>query len=487
MLLLRDLDGLPDGRIAELLGVSPRGVQAAHLAGRAALGGREPRRSLDEALLEGDDGPAADAGERRDPLPAVRGLARRQRKDLLLRTAAVVTVLAVAAGVPLAIRAWQRTHDSVSVRVARGLLDWPARGALADDGGFLRSATDVWRAEAARAGGAPPATDVRALYAGRLGTGRFAVLEGLDTGRAAWVAIIAEHGPDGDTKLSLDAVGRLPARPPPVLVFGYDGNLNVPWLEPAPPSAYYQALVSPVVTRLEQRVFGLKRPNPYPTGFRRLELKDGLSQSWLSVPTGTRGSLRAYRRDALVFEGVMPLAGLVPEPVTVAGVPPPLPARGDRVSDEQQHADGLLFAERLGGCAVNISTLWAGVLPDGVPARLLAARCGGQYGTGLAVGRGVRSELADFRPQRPGLRGLDAVASRTPPSSRTFTVYVVAVARATGTRLDLLVSGRRVAASASGVLVAAVPPPTARCACPDAELRAYDSSDRRLSVGGGVT
>lgn len=486
-------EGLSEPEVADLLRVSPRTAHGAYLRAVATLQegavGNQPGQLRPATWTSATEAPPAaeEPGSDRQPLPRIRERARRQRRTLLLRTAAVITLLAIAAGIPPAIRTWQRAHDSRSVRVARGLLDWPARGALAGDGGFVRSATEVWRAEAARAGGAPPATDVRALYAGRLGTGRFAVLEGLAAGRTPWVAVVAEHGPDGATKLTLDAVGRLPARQPPVLVFGYDGNLNVPWLEPAPPSAYYQALVSPRVTRLEQRVFGLKRPNPYPTGFRRLELKDGLSQSWLSVPSGTRGSLRAYRRDALLFEGVMPLAGPVPEPVTVAVVPPPLPPRGDRVSDDQQHADGLLFAERLGGCAVNVSTLWAGLLPDGVPARLLAAGCGGQYGTALAVGSGVRSELADLRPQRPGLRGIDAVAGRTPPSSRTFTAYVVAVARAPSTRLSLLVAGQKVAESTAGVLVAAVPPPTVKCACPDAELRAYDQSDRRLSVGGGVT
>lgn len=491
VLLLREVEQLSEFETAELVGIAPRRAHAAYLAAATSLRERAPDYRLadlpEEIATTGR--PDRDAsGWSADPLEAVRRRASRQQRRLLVRAGAALGALALALAVPLSIRYVQhRAHDPLSVPVARGLLDWPTRGALAHDGGFLGTVQQVWRTGAAGAGGEPPTSDVRALYAGRLGTGRFAVLEGLDAGRTPWVAVVAEHGPDEATTMTLDAVGRLPAVPPPVLVLGYDGNLNVPWLEPAPPSAYYQALVSPRVTRLEQRVLGLKRPDPYPPGFRVLELQDGLSQSWLSVPAGTRGALRAYRRDRLIFEGVMPLRDPVPQPVTVTVVPPPMPASGQRVGGEQQHLDGLLFAERLGGCSVEVSTVWAGLLPDGVPARQLAARCGSHYASALAVGRDARSELVDFSLMRLGLRGIDVVAGRAPPSRRTREAAVVAIARDPDTRLELLSSGRLAASSRTGVLVASVPPPSGRCRCPDAELRAYDPAGRRLSVGGGLT
>jgi len=491
VLLLRDVEQLSEFETAELVGVPHRTARAAHLAAATTMRERAPDYRLGDlpAAVAMSGGWDRDApGWPGHPIPAVHRRAMQQRRRLLVRAGAALGAMLLGLAVPPSLRYLHHSADDpLSVPVARGLLDWPSRGALARDTGFLRSVDRVWRSGAAGAGGSAPASDVRALYAGRLGTGRFAVLEGLDADRTPWVAVVAEHGPDGATTMTLDALGRLPAAPPPVLVFGYDGNLNVPWLEPAPPSAYYQALVSPQVTRLEQRVLGLKRPNPYPQGFRALELEDGLSQSWLSVPAGTRGALRAYRRDRLVFQGVMPLHDPVPLPVSVTVVPSPLRPSGQRVADEQQRLDGLLFAERLGGCAVDVSTLWSGRLPDGIPARLLAASCGRYYASGLAIGQGDRSELADFRPQRLGLRGIDAVAGRSPPSPRTREAAVVAIARASGTRLELLSSGHPAASSGTGVLVAAVPPPTGHCGCPDVELRAYDPAGRRLPVGAGVT
>jgi hypothetical protein len=233
-------------------------------------------------------------------LPFVLRRARAQRRRTVVTVAAaVVAVIVAGAGYAAAIRP---KPAPISVRVATGLLDWPTRGPLARDRSLMSAASRIW-----------PARHTHALFLGRVGFGRVAVLEGIAANGVPTIAVVGEHGP-GRGELRVVQTGPLIDPHIPVLAFAYDGNLQMPGLVPAWPAAYIQLLVAPTITSVAERLAN----GPEPAIASRVALldRDGLSEAWLSVPDGNaRGTVQAYVHARLVFEGLVGVNSPVPQPV----------------------------------------------------------------------------------------------------------------------------------------------------------------------------
>jgi len=124
------------------------------------------------------------------------------------------------------------------------------------------------------------------------------------------VALLADHGVATAVRLDLDLVSPLTDPRVPVVFVPYDGNLNMPGFGVAPPAALMQALVAPVVTRLQR--FALEGD------FRDVPIRHGLSATWLALPTpvGGLGPIRAFVGQRLVLGGLVPVRGLLPRRAT---------------------------------------------------------------------------------------------------------------------------------------------------------------------------
>lgn len=410
---------------------------------------------VDAALSAALADPAYRLAPPPDPMVGIRGRVRAQRRAVLRSTLAGLLVAGAALAVPATVDRLTRTTPSTSVRVAAGLLDWPARGSLIRSGRFLRDAGAVWRTNANLFRNPPPVRDVRALYAGVIGAGRVAVLEGIDAAGHGTVGVVAEHGSGSGRQLMLDAAGRLPQELPPLLVFPYNGNLNIPGIgDPAPPGAYLQALVAPAITAVRYRGLGAEALReifsaPKPAGFRPAELTAGLSAAWFSLPLGqTRGSVRAYAANRLRFEGDLPLDNPVPYPVSVGVGPWTWPLVGPPTSTGQRHDDGLLFAARYGFSSVFTAPLWSGRLPDGTPARI-SAMIGGGPRAAFLTGAGAASSLG--AAPALGAAGKEIVAAVVYGRSGRFLMIYASPDIASLTVRN--VEGRRLASAAGHVLV----------------------------------
>jgi hypothetical protein len=311
-----------------------------------------------------------------DPLAGVRRSAERQRRSARVRgMAALLAAVVLLGGVALVNLVRTQILDRPGP-VASGLLPWPSQGNLRNDRSLIRAANGVFT-QAAPGIAAPPFHARHVLYAGTVGEGRLVVLEALDQTGAAWIGVIGEHGPTGRTKLTMeDRPDRLFPPFPPVLVVPYDGNIDLPGLEPAAPGAYVQALAEPGITAVLHRgrgTEGLDLSSPTAPGFRRSPVIGGLSSAWFTLPNGpTRGVVRALSGDRVVYEGLVDLDEVDPRPVSVhlAGAPPGWLA-GSAVAAQQVHDDALLYAAQREQSDVVAAPLWSGSLPDGIPARMV--------------------------------------------------------------------------------------------------------------------
>jgi DNA-directed RNA polymerase specialized sigma24 family protein len=210
VLVLRHDGDLTDAEIAGRLGISPAAVAAEADAGLAGLARILRRRGQPASLL-----PAALADPARDlppvdpPLAAIRDRVRRGRTQ---RTVLVVTLVAAAVAIPLAlVRPRSGSADSVAAELAdgtaavetsalgeipamapaagSGLLPWAARGPLAGSDDLLRAALQRWRQAAPPA--RRPATSAAVLYAGTIDGHRVVLLQAIDPAGVPRVAELA--------------------------------------------------------------------------------------------------------------------------------------------------------------------------------------------------------------------------------------------------------------------------------------------------------
>ncbi len=101
------------------------------------------------------------------------------------------------------------------------LLQWVPRGDLADNHAFIAQATRVWREST---GQTMPGdlSKVYAVWAGRIGSGRVALLQGVGKDGQAYVAQIADYG--RPPELRFDRQEPIGSPNPTALVINYDGN-----------------------------------------------------------------------------------------------------------------------------------------------------------------------------------------------------------------------------------------------------------------------
>lgn len=331
---------------------------------------------LEDVLRETLADPARDVAAPPDPMPAIRTRARQQRRAVALRSVVALVLLAGVAAIPLLNRSsapiLRPAAARTAVPVAPGLLSWPTRGALAGDSAFVEAATHVWEQGAPLLHGEPPANSVHALYAGTIGAGRVAVLEARSVAGHAVVGVIAEHGPSGSARLTLDSVGTLPRVLPPLLIIGYSGNLNIPGVgDPAHPGAYLQALAAPGVRSLRHWGAGVEGLDPdrvYTVPrWESSSVREGLTDAWFSLPVqgaGSRGAVQLQLPGAGPYAAVLPLTSPVPRSVTV--VPgASFFSVGETLDDAQLRQDALLSATASGASRVVVAGAWSGHLGAG--------------------------------------------------------------------------------------------------------------------------
>lgn len=339
------------------------------------MGAAEVSR-LEDVLRETLADPARDVPAPPDPMPGIRARARRQRRGLALRCLLVLVLVAGVASVPFLTRSpgqvLQPGAAPTAVPVPPGMLSWPTRGALAGDSAFIQETKQVWQAGAPLLHGDPPVNSVRALFAGTIGAGRVAVLEGRSEAGRAWVGVVAEHGPAGSARLALDAVGELPRVLPPLLTIAYSGNLNIPGVgDPAHPGAYLQALAAPGVRRIRHWGAGVEGLDPdrvYTVPrWESSGVEDGLTDAWFSLPVqgaGSRGAVQVEVPGAGPYAAVLPLDNPVPRTVTVIPAPSFFSA-GEPLGDRELRQDALLSATSSGATRVQVAGAWSGHLGSG--------------------------------------------------------------------------------------------------------------------------
>ena len=153
-----------------------------------------------------------------------------------------------------------------AIDVPKGLLGWPARGALADDPALVAAATGAWKAGVPAA--EAPASGVTVLWAGTLDRRAVAVVQGLDRAGRPHLAQVA-----GATSSALKLQHAEPLH----------GGTQVLTLLPPAPSGPVRVLVSPEA----QVADGLLASNPMDgKPLQHMVLGDGRHQRHPAVPAG---------------------------------------------------------------------------------------------------------------------------------------------------------------------------------------------------------
>lgn len=167
-----------------------------------------------------------------------------RRRFGLMVVVGLVALLALPAGIGPVVDYLRRPDAPDDAR----LLPWTPRGALVDDHDFVSQAGEVWRdaAERTERSGQAGPTQLGTIYpvwAGVIGSGRIALLQAVDGDGAAYVAQVAEHG--SPAVLRFDRQERIGDTRPPALVVNYDGNVDLPMLEPGAGAALLQLVLAP--------------------------------------------------------------------------------------------------------------------------------------------------------------------------------------------------------------------------------------------------
>jgi hypothetical protein len=363
--------------------------------------------------------------DRRWALDPPRDLTERaQRTATLLRAGSRHRWLGVAAAVVLLVstadvvgRAATAPEPLPTAAHVRGLLDWPVRGDLARDHLLFDSAAALWRSSP---GG--PTGRVHLLWAGHVGVGRLVVLQARSAD-SGLVAVVADHDVSfRHPVLRLDASAPMRSADLPFLTIPYDGNLNIPGLQPGPGSRVVQLLTAPDVTRVEQRrvLDAQLLPGRRPP-FTVEPLAQGMSQPWLDL-TGQRPAtaVRVTRRGrrapgvSLLDEGLLPVTA-APVVVSAAGdwaglhVPADQPTLTD---------DALWWAQDCRRPNLRMTPLWGSTSSPSAGLRVELVDCATQFTT-LAVLRSAGSAVewlsgGDFSGPAVEAYGF-AVSSPGPP------------------------------------------------------------------------
>jgi hypothetical protein len=349
--------------------------------------------------------------------------ARRQRRDrrAVSALAAGTAATLLTAVVTTAVRIATAPAPLPPTAKARGLLHWAPRGALVRDAHFLASATSLWRASDRK-----PQGKVYALYAGRVGDGRLAVLQALGLDGRPLVAIVADHDVTFNRpRLRLDLVAPLPRTDVPVLTVPYDGNLEIPGLTSGPGSRVLQALVAPGIDQVDERSLRAPPDTVRRPGFTQLELDDGLSEPWLDLSGSLPDTLvRAFRHGRQVFIGLVARSAVQPRSTAAAMRPPPMAwARLPAGRDPATMTDDILWWQQV--ChspGTSVSLVWAGrVRAVTTPVRLEFVQCPGSRLTARWLDGGTQGA------QWIGLGSAtaDALAAVVPPDSLGPSTLVV--------------------------------------------------------------
>ena len=445
--------------IAEAMRTSVRRVHAHVRRGLDIASERQWR-----ALLADNSWDVA-AGVELDRRTAAATRARRAHRGVMWTASGVV--LTLAAGVIVAIvRVVTAPAPLPPTAHGHGLLPWQPRGALVRDAGFLTTTTSLWRGSNDR-----PRGRVFVLYAGRVGSGRLAVLQALGGDGKPTVAVVADHDVTFNRpRLRLDLVAPLPRDDVPVLTVPYDGNLAIPGLTSGPGSRVLQALVAPGIDEIDERSSrdpAERSPRP---GFTRQELSHGLSEPWLDLSGSLPDTaVRASRKGRVVFTGLVARSGVQPREVDGPLSAPPSTWSGlPRNLDADTLTDDILWWEQV--ChspQTRVALAWAGRVRAVVtPVRLELVTCPGsrlsaRWLDGEPKGAqwiGDSSELAD------------ALAAVVPPDSLGPSTLVVVGSSAVAT-IDI--AGVATPGRVARALIKGTEP---------GEIVARDRDGRRLSV-----
>lgn len=267
ILVLRYGEQLTDGEIAQALAVTPASVRAQSAKAMATLG------PLDGKLRETLADPSRTVPSPPDPVAWVRQEIRRRRRGM--RVAAGVAILAVA-GVALAYVLSSRAPAAEPAPLPSppptdsGLLSWTPRVDVGTDTEFVPAAMSVWQSAP---GG--PVDEVYVVWAGVIGDGRVAVLQGVQADGTRAVAQVSDRGQPAT--IVLDRVDSLPRQPDDVsgLVVSYDGNTGLTNLTPGRGAQLLSLVLEPDLAAGAIAV---------QTERRRLELRDdGVTRAWLQL------------------------------------------------------------------------------------------------------------------------------------------------------------------------------------------------------------
>ena len=268
ILVLRYGEQLTDGEIAQALAVTPAAVRAQSAKAMATLG------PLDGQLREALADPSRTVPSPPDPVAWVRAEIRRRRRGT--RVAAGVAVLAVA-GVAMAYVLSSRAPAAEPAPAPpspppadSGLLSWTPRVDVGTDTEFVPAAIGIWQS-------APdgPVDEVYVVWAGVIGDGRVAVLQGVQADGTRAVAQVSDRGQPAT--IVLDRVDSLPGQPDDVggLVVSYDGNTGLTNLTPGRGAQLLSLVLEP---DLADDAIAVQ------TERRRLELRDdGVTRAWLQL------------------------------------------------------------------------------------------------------------------------------------------------------------------------------------------------------------
>jgi DNA-directed RNA polymerase specialized sigma24 family protein len=268
ILVLRHHEGLSDGEIADALRITPGAVRS-----------RIPQ-PLDERVGEVFADPTRTVTAPSEPVRWVREHLRRQRRRRTALASIVVGLAIAATSVTYAVTARAPASEPTPApsRPASdsGLLTWTPRLEVGPIQQFVEDAIRVW--QAAPAG---PEDEVYLVWAGVIGDGRVALLQGVQPDGSRAVAQVTDRGQPA--RILLDRVDALPPEPADVrgLAVSYDGNTGLPNLRPGPGAQLLSLVLEP---ELAERAIAVE------TERRRVEMRDdGISRAWLQLDSRAVG------------------------------------------------------------------------------------------------------------------------------------------------------------------------------------------------------